>query len=406
MEEEKKVVEEKEAEVTEAPAEEEEESDFADEVKRPEPVKEEEPEPAKEEPKPEEEKVENGVDLYREEEKKEDSAPADPTEKIKKKEPVSYSYSDENLAKVEESRKIFSKFYTKANRIKWIMTGAVILVILAGWIIPNSIPAIKSLPNNMSFYITLIVMGVALVALFVFSHIFKKKTEATVGQYFRDYYEYTNAFVFGDKLENVAGDPDSKLKSQVLIDANLYNDIAKVGSRETLYFSYKGEEGYLVSDCAGQVRDGKYLKTVFVGKLLVTPNTYKGSQVIIYIKGGKAALPPTVVKTMNVVENDKNMAIFGEKTARRVITPALRKALKNFTTDNTFTDLAISIQEGVTYYAMGFNDDLMVMPTNSAYNPTPTIKEKEVIDNVFEIVDLLNAKGKKEKEETEEKPEE
>ena len=132
---------------------EEEESDFADEIKTAEPA----PAPV------EEKEPEETIDLHSEEPEEEEASA--PTPAPDKKGKITIEYPDENLGQVELARQEFYKVYHKSNIVKWIVSGVCILLIVCGWLIPNAIEALRE--NSM--LIALIACGVGLVGLLVFN---------------------------------------------------------------------------------------------------------------------------------------------------------------------------------------------------------------------------------------------
>ena len=351
----------------------EEESDFADEIK---PAAEPAPAPeASEEP-------EDQIDLHSEEveepEEAKESAPAPAKGKI------TIEYPDENLGKVELARQEFYKVYRKSNIVKWVVTAVCLLLIVCGWLIPNAIAALK----EYSMIIALIACGVGLVTLLVFNYFWKKNVQTAMNRYFREYYEHTNAYVFGDRVTNLEGSIDNKIEDEELKNCDLYKDIGKVGSRATYTFEYDGKT-VKVCDAAAQVIAGKALHTVFVGKYLYTTNEYKGSDILIYFKGNKRALPPTNLAGRKVFSDSKNIVIYGDKGTEKVITARVREALNEFKTNKTFVDMAISIREGMTYFAMGYEDDLMVIALEKPFDPKPTVQYAGDLKKVLKLIDLM-----------------
>ena len=373
-----------------------EESDFADEIKKPEPA----PEPVKEEPKKEE-----GVELYleKEEEKETPSEAKEPEAEVENKKeekkkgekkgkpaPVVYQYDDDNLRSIEDARLAFSKDYKKSNLWKWVVTIACLVVIVAGWLvttIPEVSKAFSSVNENFPTIFTLILVGISLVALLVFSSIFKKDIDKKMKTYFAKFYEYQNAYIFPESCENLKGSVDSKLDESKLKECGIYKDIAKIGSRACYEFDYQGHH-VVMSDAAAQTQDKKALRTVFVGKFAYFQNNYVGEDILIYFKGNKRALPPTNLVGRNLYKDSKTMVIYGPVSARKVLTHDVQMALSKFDTNKTFVDMAISIKEGMTYIAMGFEDDLMVLPLEKPFNPMPT---KEAKKDIAEVLDLITA---------------
>lgn len=349
----------------------EEESDFADEIK---PVVEPVPAPeVKEEP-------EDQIDLHAEEAEEEPQPEPAPAPKGK----ITIEYPDENLGQVELARQDFYKVYRKSNIVKWIVTGVCLLLIVCGWLIPNAIEALK----EYSMVIALIACGVGLVALLVFNYFWKKNVQTAMNRYFRNYYEHTNAYVFPKEATNLQGSIDNKIEPEELKNSDLYKDVGKVGSRATYTFDYKGKT-IKVCDAAAQVVVGKTLRTVFVGKYLYTANDYKGSDILIYFKGNKRALPPTNLAERKVFSDSKNIVIYGDKGTEKVITAKVREALNEFKTNKIFVDMAISIREGMTYFAMGYEDDLMVIALEKPFDPNPTVQYAGDLRKVLKLIDLL-----------------
>ena len=350
----------------------EEESDFADEIK---PAA--EPAPAPEAP----EEPEDQIDLHSEEAEEPEEAKEPTPAPAKGK--ITIEYPDENLGKVELARQDFYKVYRKSNIVKWIVTAVCLLLIVCGWLIPNAIEALK----EYSMMIALIACGVGLVTLLVFNYFWKKNVQTAMNRYFREYYEHTNAYVF-QYVNNIEGSIDNKIEDDELRNCNLYKDIGKVGSRATYTFEYD-DKTVKVCDAAAQVVAGKALHTVFVGKYLYTTNNYKGSDILIYFKGNKRALPPTNLAGRKVFSDSKNIVIYGDKGAEKVITAKVREALNEFKTNKTFVDMAISIREGMTYFAMGYEDDLMVIALEKPFDPNPTVQYAGDLRKVLKLIELL-----------------
>lgn len=347
----------------------EEESDFADEIK-PAVAPEAAPENEPEEP-------EEKVDMYASEE---EAAPAETSAE----ESNEGYYDDEHLVNIEKNRQDFYKHYSKFNKIKWIITAFSVLTIVCGWLIPNAIDALK----DISMIIAIACCGVGLVTLLVFNSIFKKKMGEHMNRYFREYYANTNAYVFPEGITDIQGSVDNKLDEAEFRECNLYKDVSKVGSRACYTFK-KGEKVFKIADAAAQVIVGKAMGTAYVGKFLITSNNYEGSDILIYFKGNKRALPPTNLAGRKVFSDSKNIVIYGDKGTEKVITEKVREALGKFHTNKTFVDMAIAIRAGKTFYAMGYEDDLMVINLEKPFDPNPTKQFKGDLAKLFDLAELL-----------------
>jgi hypothetical protein len=360
-------------------------SDFADEaapVSAPAPVK------VEEEKKPEQPKV----DLYAEKENPEPApAPTPETKGKGKPAPVTYTYEDSELQGIETARVNFFKVYKHENLVKWLVTGGILLVILGAWLGVTFSPINNTTPGTV---ILLCSVAVAVIVLGVYSVLFRKKIDKAMKVYFNDYYKHNNAYVFGDQIKDLTGTVDDKLDAAVFNAANLYKKVVKVGSRDCIHFTYK-DKAITMADAAGQINGQKSLATCFVGKYLAVPNTNEGAEIIIYLKGNKRALPPTTLDSYEVLEDSKTMVVYGPSDGKKILTHQVREALKAIETDATLVDLAISVKRGMTYIAMGYEDNLMVLPMDKPFNPAPTMELKTNMAEIFALIDAFDAKEAK-----------
>ena len=264
------------------------------------------------------------------------------------------------------------------------------ILIVAGWLVPTYLFAATPV-----FIVTICVVVVALATLLIFSAVFKKRVEKAMKDYFAKYYGFNNHFVFGDKVTNIKGGIDDKLDPEIFKKSNLYKNVFKVGSRECLTFDYKGHS-ITFADAAATIKGDRSAQTVFVGKFLKTDNSYIGSDIIIYFKGNKRALPPTTLEGKEVFEDSHTMVVYGDKDAKKFLTHDVKQALAAFSTNSIFVDMALSIQAGATYIAMGYEDDLMVLPLEKPFNPAPTKQHQEDMAKIFELLDAIDKSEKHE----------
>jgi hypothetical protein len=363
-----------------------EESDFADEAK---PVSAPVSEAPAAEVKPEQPKV----DLYAEEKPAETpaEAPAPSTDKKGKAAPVTYTYDDPELQGIEGARVSFFAVYKKQNMIKWIVTGVILAVIIGTWLGITFSPWQGKTEGTVT---TLVVVAVAIIALGVYSVMFRKTIDKSMKSYFADYYKHSNAYVYGNTITDVAGTVDDKLDASVFNAAGLYKGVSKVGSRDCLHFNYKGK-AIVMADAAGQITGQKSLQTCFVGKFMAVPNTNDGAEIIIYLKGNKRALPPTTLDQYDVLEDSKTMVVYGPANGKKILTHQVREALKAIETNAVLVDMAIAVRRGMTYFAIGYEDTLMVLPMDKPFNPAPTVELKKDMVQVFALIDAFDAEAEK-----------
>jgi len=315
--------------------------------------------------------------------------------KKRKPAPIVYQYDDPHLAAMEDARKECAAKVKKLNIWRGVVTGVCLAIVILAWVlmtIPEISNALASLGENASMIVVLIVAGIGLIGLMVANHVLKKKTDAIMKVYFDAFFLHQTAYIYPSDCANLKGSVDTKLDPDKFKECGIYKDISQVGSRACYTFSYHDVD-VTVADASGQSQEKKALRTAFVGKYVYFPNNYVGEDILIYFKGNKRALPPTNLAGRSLFQDSKNMVIYGPATTRRVLKAAVKNALAAFETNATFVDLAISIREGTTYLAVGFEDDLMIMPLVDAFNPKPTIEAKKVMNQVLALIDALNSKN-------------
>ena len=234
------------------------------------------------------------------------------------------------------------------------------------------------------------VVGVCVAGLAIMSFIFRKKSQGWIHDYFVAYYDCSYRFVTeGGNYEKFHGQLDLKITEEEFRKSNLYKNVYRVGSRYGAMFEYDGLECHII-DCAAQTRGAKALETLFVGKCLRTPNKYEGKGLYLYFKGNKRAIPPNNMEGRNVIEETKEHVYYGDDSEKKYLSHQIKEALKKITTDKILVDVAISIQPGKTYFMLGYEDSLMVVPMEKPFNPAPTERFKENLVTILELAKLLN----------------
>jgi len=130
--------------------------------------------------------------------------------------------------------------------------------------------------------------------------------------------------------------------------------------------------------------------------MIVAPNHYTGDDVVVYLKGNKRALPPTNLAGLDVLEDHSDYVVYGKKGNRKGLTKKSLEAIKEIRTDKTLIDVAVSIREGNTYFLMGYEDNLMVLPLEKPFDPAPSEHYHDDLKKVLTAIDTIN--GYKEKE--------
>ena len=346
------------------------EDDFLDEH----PIEQPAVEEVKEEPKPEE---------APKEEPEEEEIPRRPKQK-------SYEYDDERLAAVENARILWNKSYRRRSLVKMIIAVAVLAVIVTGWLVPT-----LTMPNAgpTPLYISLGIAGVGIVAILIVGFFQKKKDREGIAQYFVSYYNSVNDYVFdGLNISALQGTYEDKVSEAEVEACGLYPGFTQVGSRDNITFTYMNMDCAL-ADMAVQKNAVKGLQTVFVGKFLRTHNTMNfptDGRLIIYFKGNKRSIPPLAIEGQTPLEEHAKYAVYGPAPLKKVLTHRLKTELNQIQTDALLVDVAISIEPGRTFWSLGYEDDLMVLPNQDAFDPYYVMEHKKQLKTILDIALMMN----------------
>ena len=293
-------------------------------------------------------------------------------------EPAKPVYDSEELQNIEDERVLFLNKYRSGNRLKSILFFLVMFLMVATFIIIPNVGqgASWQLPTMISIAVVL------LVGVLVYSYLTRKKMQQQMREYFSVFYGNMNQFVFSSKsFDKVVFENPGKIEDHLFLDSNLYKDVLEVRSRGATTFEFE-HKPMLVCDCAGSVKAYKRVQPIFVGKYLVTGNKYDGKEPIyIYIKGDQRALPPTNLEEVKVVKDDKVMSIYTNNSIwEKTLTPSVMKIVNSLKPNKELVDIAISIQPGTTYIALGYDDPLMVVPLDRQFDQGPVkIYKKDIL---------------------------
>lgn len=271
-----------------------------------------------------------------------------------------------------------------------VLTFGSIVLIFGAYLIPTLIN--KEKLTQLGLYLALGLAVAALVGFVVFGVFQRRAQKKLIRDYFVSYYENVNAYTFeGLNITDLTGDFDTKISEEEFKACALYPEVASLGSRESISFKYEGVETSL-SDVGAQKDTGKALQTVFVGKYLRMENKLELSDegLIIYFKGNDRAIPPDAIKGLKPIENNKKFVIYGLSQDKKVLTPEIRSKLKEIHTDNLLVDVAISIRTGKTYFALGYEDTLMVLPNDKPFDPVYVCKYKEQLKMFLDLGLVFN----------------
>ncbi len=318
------------------------------------------------------------------------------TQEVKKEEPVNpddinlkaeFKYEDKSLEDIETGRLAFYKIIKKENIVKWVVSIASIALLLVSFVYMIQQDAT---PIKVTGYC---LIGVSLAIIIAYYFLAKKFNNKKMGVYLKRYYGDINAYVFSQSCFNdVHGNIDGKIENNEFNSSLLYKNVSTIGSRNIVNFKVGNNLECKMCDCAAQMTTMKKLEPLFIGKYLIAPNNYKGDQqIVIYLTGNNRALPPNNVEHMSKVVDTRKMVIYTEnKNYESIVNAKVRKAINEIVTNNVLVDFCISITKGKTYFGLGYDDCLMVLPLQEKFNPLPVYKFKKDMAIVADIITNLN----------------
>lgn len=310
--------------------------------------------------------------------------------KVEKEEPDSYEYNDPRLESIEEARLAWYSGYKKKNRIKILIFAFLLMGMLVSWILPTTIMRDAGLTP---LVIALGICAGCLVILAVISTIFRKSQTKNINEYFRSYYHAVDDYVFdGLDIKNIEGDIDSKITLEEFKNMSVYSPVSTVGSRNNITFVYQGMSCALV-DAAAEKDAGKALQTIFVGKFLRCDNKLdiKGDDgLVIYFKGSQKALPPEGLEKLAKLDEKKNYCVYGDPADKKILTKAIKDELGKFRMTSLLCDVTIVIKCDRTFIGLGYDDPLMVLPSQKPFNPEYVTEFKGEFKDYINFALMLN----------------
>lgn len=304
-------------------------------------------------------------------------------------EPEPIVYNDKELEDIENERQKFFKTYRVNNRLKVLISMICIAAIVVACIV---IPNVIQDNNNLKSGLMIGIVVAALAGTFGYSVFTKRNINNKMRKYFNFYYKKVNEFAMKQEgfSEPVLQEP-GKIDIDLFKDTNLYKDVIDVGSRGLTEFEYNGIPMRIV-DCAGNIKDEKRMRPVFVGKLLHCATKYLGEHtIVIYFKGNDKALPPTNVTELKVIEDNEKYIIYSNSAeAKKVINASIKKMLNGIEMNKYLIDLAISMHDGKIFVCFGYDDPIMILPLQNQFDPKPNEQYKKDLGKVIKLVEALN----------------
>ena len=298
-------------------------------------------------------------------------------------------YPHPALNKVEEERGVFWKSYKTHNTLKMVVMMVCLAAIIVAFIV---FPQVFKSNPKLQTGLTIVVAIAALGGTYGYSVFVRRKFDRKMKSYFDLYFRSVNDYVFEDIVfSDVELQSPGKITLDEFNECKLYKDVIEAGSRGLTTFKCKGLEASVV-DCAGNIKDEKRIRPVFVGKMVRAKASYEGEQpVFVYLKGNERALPPTGLDEVKSVLDDEKMFVRSDyKDWKKVLNGTVMKAIEAIKVDKILVDIAFAIYSGKVYIMMGYDDPLMVLPLQNEFDSKPTEVYKKDMAAIAKVLEALN----------------
>ena len=303
--------------------------------------------------------------------------------------PISEEFDDPALQRIEDARVAWMKDFRLHSRIRTIISIVVVLAMLGGGLLPIILIKDQGLTP---LYIGLGIAVVGAIGLLIYNSINRRRDQRIIGEYFEEYYAGMNQYTLANYgIDPIEGAVKDRIDPEEFKAGGAFEKVDSIGSRDNVTFEYEGMSCAL-ADAAGQKDNGKSLETVFVGKFLRTHNQVECSEegLFIYFKGNDRALVPDTLQGRHALEKSKSCIIYGDPKDKNALTMKQKKAIRQIRTDDLLVDVSIAIKPGKTYWYLGYEDTIMVLPSEKTFNPVYLKKYKQQLKLILDIAKALN----------------
>lgn len=282
--------------------------------------------------------------------------------------------------------------YLKISKISRLVSTGILIGTLVAVILLWTLLMKKNEALTLGLVITLIILVI------LYNYFGKKFLDRKALTYVSNYYEKVNKYIFNlDKISNVSIEPKGKLDQNIIKDARLYKNIERVSSRNLTFFDFNGDR-VSGAEISIERRGEKRMETLFVGKSYEFQNNLDfPGRILISIKGKhEFCRSLTDIEGLDIVENSEKLLVLSnyDKTKQIVVKQAIDE-LKKLRVGNDLLDAFISIRSGKTVIGLDFSNEIMNLPIDQPFKQENVDFQKECIQVMLKVVELINKKETK-----------
>lgn len=301
-----------------------------------------------------------------------------------------FEYDNKLLEDIEKARAVWAKGSRLGSIIKVIVSVVALSAIIIGWVIPANVLGPDA--GQTPLYVALGCAGGAVAVMFITSMLIKHRNKGLVADYFRGFYAGFDGYAFeGLDIDNITGNVEQKISKEEFEAGKIFLNTHSVGSRDSHSFTYKKVDCALCDAAGQEERSDRTVAVSFVGKYLRMHNHANVSEdgVIIYVKGNERAIPPSAILQREPAIEKPRYNVYGSMKDINNIPAEFMEKVEGIRTDKLLIDVTISIQKGRTYFYIGYEDTLMILPNRDHFNPNYLIAYKGHLANFLEMGILI-----------------
>jgi len=289
-----------------------------------------------------------------------------------------------SLDKIDEKRKKFWDIYSQQKKANnWVIIPAMIASILIFIILSNY------------YFIALLLVGAILVGLFIYTNAVKKKVDALLQAYVKDYYTLFNGYtLYSKNITEMTYDQEEKLEKKEFADAGFILDIHSTNSRNVVHGKWFGLK-FKAADLVAKILVSKKEEVCFLGKFFeIDASEETEYKTVIYIKphednGSGPNNIGGLDERKDLGLGEKIVVWSSDPQVKKIFTKKVITALQAFDPNKDLVDVAISILRDKIYIALSYENGLLVLPSQEPLVRGPVEQYKSDVAKVDALLKAL-----------------
>lgn len=283
----------------------------------------------------------------------------------------------------EEKRTNFLNEYKKQKTINIIVLIVALVIVLVFFIVfrNNMVPA-------------LVVAFIAVVGLFAYTQVIKKKLNDKTTKYINDFYSITSESVLSESgFDNLDFIPEMELSRDEVQRSEIMKEINYVKSRN-VHVGKVNDRDIRIADLLFKVQvTPKESKVAFCGKFIqVDLDKMLEEKMVMYLKPATEAMGPNMLDGLELVEDNDKYAIYSSDKKFVNSHKKLIKAFSELQVNEYILDCTVTFLKDEMTIAISCSDNIMVVPLFDELNEDCFVALSNALKVVRKMIDELDKK--------------